>query len=114
MGGWTVLFQSSNYQFIPLISRVFSLYCKLRTEFFSIDLWPKSEAHRPQIDGKKRGSVIYSKDRKNEAKKMFIIWLLPVWGTGNKCSVVLVKKNISKGKAAFQGKFVVIVEGFAC
>ena len=22
---------------------------------------------------------------KNEANKMFIIWLLPVWGTGNKC-----------------------------
>ena len=29
---------------------------------------------------KKRGSVIYSTDRKNEANKMFIIWLLPVWG----------------------------------
>ena len=37
------------------------------------------------MDGKKRGSVIYSTDRKNEANKMFIIWLLPVWGTGNKC-----------------------------
>ena len=34
---------------------------------------------------KNRGSVIYSTDRKNEANKMFIIWLLPVWGTGNKC-----------------------------
>ena len=34
---------------------------------------------------KKRGSVIYSTDRKNEADKMFIIWLLPVSGTGNKC-----------------------------
>ena len=31
-----------------------------------------------------RGSVIYSTDRKNEANKMFITWLLPVWGTGNK------------------------------
>ena len=30
------------------------------------------------IDGKKRGSVIYITDRKNEANKMFIIWLLPV------------------------------------
>ena len=36
------------------------------------------------FDGKKRGSVIYSSDRKNDANKMFIIWLLPVWGTGNK------------------------------
>ena len=26
-----------------------------------------------------------SLDRKNEANKMFIIWLLSVWGTGNKC-----------------------------
>ena len=34
---------------------------------------------------KKQGSIIYSTDRKNEANKMFIIWLLPVWGTGNKC-----------------------------
>ena len=57
--------------YILLISRVFGPYCKLRTEFFSIDLWPKR--------------VIYSADRKNEANKMFIIWLLPVWGTGNKC-----------------------------
>ena len=29
---------------------------------------------------KKRESVIYSTDRKNEANKMFIIWLLPVLG----------------------------------
>ena len=28
-------------------------------------------------------------------------------------SLVLVKKNTAKGKVAFQGKFVVIVEGFA-
>ena len=43
--------------YIPLISRVFGPYCKLRTEFFR--------------------SVIYSTDRKNEANKMFIIslWL---------------------------------------
>ena len=34
---------------------------------------------------KKRGSIIYSTDRKNEANKMFIICLLPVLGTGNKC-----------------------------
>ena len=34
---------------------------------------------------KKRGSVIYSTHRKNEANKMFIIWLLPDSGTGNKC-----------------------------
>ena len=40
---------------------------------------------RVRNSGKKRGSVIYSTDRENEANKMFIIWLLPVWETGNKC-----------------------------
>ena len=34
---------------------------------------------------KKRASVIYRTDRKDEANKMFIIWLLPVWVTANKC-----------------------------
>ena len=38
------------------------------------------------------GSVIYSTDRKNEANKMFIIWLLPVSGTGNKCRIHHVEK----------------------
>ena len=73
-------------QSIPIISRVSGAYCKLRTKFFSIDLWPKREVlmEKRRIDGKKRGSVIYSTDQKNEANKMFIIWLLPVWGTGNK------------------------------
>ena len=33
--------------YIPLISRVFGPYCKLRTEFFSVDLWPKREARGP-------------------------------------------------------------------
>ena len=33
----------------------------------------------------KRGYVIYSTDRKDEVNKMLNIWLLPVWGTGNKC-----------------------------
>ena len=51
--------------------------------FFSVDLWPKRAGHK-SIE-KKRGSIIYSTDRKNEANKMFIIWLLPVWETGNKC-----------------------------
>ena len=43
--------------YIPLISRVFGLYCKLRTEFFSIDLWPKREARirNLQYGPKKRG-----------------------------------------------------------
>ena len=35
-------------------------------------------------DSLKKGYVIYSTDRKNEANKMFIICLLPVSGTGNK------------------------------
>ena len=60
--------------YIPLISRVFGPYCKLRTA--------SRLGHK--LMEKKRGSVIYSTDRKNEANKMFIIWRLPVWGTGNK------------------------------
>ena len=35
---------SAFVRYIPLMSRVFGPYCKLRTEFFSIDLWPKREA----------------------------------------------------------------------
>ena len=65
--------------YIPLISRVFGPYCKLRTEFF-----PSIYGPRGSRLGHK-SIVIYSTDRKNEANKMFIIWLLPVWGTGNKC-----------------------------
>ena len=67
----------AGWQYIPLISHFFGPYCKLRTTFF-FDAWAINR-------WKKRGSVIYSMDRKNEANKMFIIWLLPVWGTGNKC-----------------------------
>ena len=33
--------------YIPLISRVFGPYRKLRTEFFSSDLWPQREARGP-------------------------------------------------------------------
>ena len=34
-------------RYIPLTIRVFGPYCKLQTEFFSIDLWPKREARGP-------------------------------------------------------------------
>ena len=47
---------------------------------------------------KKRGSVIYSTDRKNEANKMFIIWLLPVWGTGNIFGAYWRTKTIAHNK----------------
>ena len=36
--------------YIPLISRGFGPYCKLRTEFFSIDLWPKREAGHKSVE----------------------------------------------------------------
>ena len=50
-------------QDIPLISRVFGPYCKLRTEFFSIDLcrawaihrWKKTRIRNLQYGPKKRG-----------------------------------------------------------
>ena len=32
---------------IPLTNRVRGPYCKLRTEFFPVDLWPKREARGP-------------------------------------------------------------------
>ena len=73
------------HQFIPLISRVFGSHCKLRTEFFPSIYGPRASRLGNKSMEKKRGSVIYSADRKNEANKMFMIWLLPVWGTGNKC-----------------------------
>ena len=44
--------------------------------FFPIDLFALGAMHKSME--KTRGSVIYSTDRKNEANKMFIIWLLPV------------------------------------
>ena len=51
--------QFRNYEYIPLISRVFGPYCKLRTEFFSIDLWParreKTRIRNLQYGPKKRG-----------------------------------------------------------
>ena len=45
LGDLSNLFAISDY--IPLISRVFGPYCKLRTEFFPSDLWPKREARGP-------------------------------------------------------------------
>ena len=50
-------------KYIPLISRVFGPYCKLRILVFFYR------------------SVIYSTDRKNEANKMYIIWPLQVCRT---------------------------------
>ena len=48
---------SAFVRYIPLMSRVFGPYCKLGTEFFSIDLWPKREARirNLQYGQKKRG-----------------------------------------------------------
>ena len=52
----------------------------------SVNPWKKSLLSTfhwsPEINRwkKKRGSVIYSTNRENEANKMFVIWLLLVWG----------------------------------
>ena len=52
MTSWSAIFLlisaslSVYVKYIPLISRVFGPYCKLRTEF-SIDLWPKREVRGP-------------------------------------------------------------------
>ena len=65
-------------EYIPLTYRVRGPYCKLRTKFFPVDLWPKREARGPEINGKKRGFVTYSMDLENEVSKIFIIslWLI--------------------------------------
>ena len=39
--------QLAKYPRVPLISRVRGPYCKIRTEFFPVDLWPKREARGP-------------------------------------------------------------------
>ena len=65
--------------YIALISRVFGPYWKLRTEFFYIDLWPKRDLE------KNEDPQFTVRTEKSEANKMFIIWLLPVWETENKC-----------------------------
>ena len=84
------------YKVLPLKEDIYLLLAEfsVRTvnygsSFFSIDLWPKRERAWAINRWKKRGSVIYSTDRKNEANKMFIIWLLSVWATENKCKAVV-------------------------
>ena len=56
----------------------------VRTVNYGPSFFPSIYGPRAINRWKKWGSVIYSTDRKNEANKMFTIWLLPVWGTGNK------------------------------
>ena len=40
-------FVTDLYIYIPLTNRVRGPYCKLRTEFFPVDLWSKHEARGP-------------------------------------------------------------------
>ena len=55
--GWHIL-KKKNMRNVPfvlrykisLISRVFGPYCKLRTEFFSVNLWPKSEMLKAKVN----------------------------------------------------------------
>ena len=75
---------------IPLTNRVRGLYCKLRTKFFPIDLWPKRQARGPYINGKKPGSVTYSTDRENEVSKIFIISLKLIGRAGNEQLSILI------------------------
>ena len=47
---WRLSFWQDKYKTaveIPLTNRVRGPYCKLRTEFFPVDLWPKREARGP-------------------------------------------------------------------
>ena len=60
----------------PLTNGVRGPYCKLRAEFFPIDLLPKRKVRGPYVEGEKRGSATYSTDRENEVSNIFIISLL--------------------------------------
>ena len=60
--------------YMPLTNRVRGPYRKLRTEFYG----PSAKRAGHKSKGKKRGSVIYSKDRENEVSKIFIISLVCV------------------------------------
>ena len=77
---WTQQIRNNDTKchYIPLISRVFGPYCKLRTGFFPSIYGPSASTEKNSVRNLQYGP-------KNEANKMFIIWLLPVWGTGNKC-----------------------------
>ena len=72
----------SSPSFFPDLFRLYLLLAE-----FSVRTVNHGPSFFPSIYGPRasRGSVIYSTDRKNEANKMFIMWLLPVWETGNKC-----------------------------
>ena len=50
-----------------------------RLSFFPFELWPKHEAPRSQMLGKKWGSITCSTDQENEVSKIFIMSLLLVW-----------------------------------
>ena len=58
---------------IPLNNQVQDPYCKLRTEIFLVHLRSKHEVHGPKINGKKRGSITYSKDQENKVSNIIII-----------------------------------------
>ena len=66
----------------PLTNGVRGPYCKLRAEFFPIDLWPKRKVRGPYMEGNKRGSVTYSTDRENEVSKIYYISTLCLTGSG--------------------------------
>ena len=68
--------KSHNVEQIPLTNRVRGPYCKLRTEFSSIDLTQERSARAINRSGVKRRSVTYSTDREDEVSKIFIISLL--------------------------------------
>jgi len=65
--------------YIPLNNRIRGPYCKLRTEFFPIDLWPKRECINRWG---KRGSVTYSTDRENEVSNYDYISTVCLTGSG--------------------------------
>ena len=67
---------------IPLKNQGRGPHCKVRTENFLVQLWPKHEAHGPEINGKKRGSITYSTDQENNVSKIIKISMKLIRSTG--------------------------------
>ena len=68
------------WQFVPLTNRVWGLYRKLRTKFFSPSIYgPTAKCAGHKSQRKKRRLVTYSTYQEDKVSKIFIICLLCVW-----------------------------------
>ena len=73
-----LIFYNAKFSYILLISRVFGPYGKLRTNFFFHWFMAQARSMRAINRWKKKRICNLQYGPKNEANKMFIMWLLPV------------------------------------